>query len=319
MKLRNALYLSAAICGLSLTVPALAQESAPAMQFEKVMSIGSEGDGEGQFKYVEDMAVTDEGYLYATDAAHAYVQLFNKTTGEFLQRFGGKGDEDENLEKPEGIAVDDNDHVYIADYDSGYVKKYDSEENGNKWIKTFAGYGSEPGQNFKSEFISIHDGRLYLPEVGNNEVDVFDLDGNFLFSFGGPGTAPGKLTNPEAAKANSQGNIYVADLKNDRIQVFDKDGKFLFLFGTAGSMPGQLKAPAGIGIDKNDNIYVAEIGNDRVSVFDKNGNFITSFGSSAEFENLHGVFVDKETGWVYIANSGNNRIDVYKPVGNSAS
>ncbi len=54
-------------------------------------------------------------------------------------------------------------------------------------------------------------------------------------------------------------------------------------------------------------------------MFDKNGNFLTAFGSGAEFENLHGLFVDTETGWIYIANSGNNRIDVYKPVGNSAS
>ncbi len=131
MKLRNALYLSAAICGLTLTAPAWAQESAPAMQFEKVMSIGSEGEGEGQFKYVEDMAIGSNGHLLATDAAHAWVQEFDKTTGEFKRRFGGKGDEDVNLEKPEGIAVDPQGNIFVADYDSGYVKKYDADGN---WI-----------------------------------------------------------------------------------------------------------------------------------------------------------------------------------------
>lgn len=28
---------------------------------------------------------------------------------------------------------------------------------------------------------------------------------------------------------------------------------------------------------------------------------------------IHGVFVDKSTGWVYVADSVNNRIQVYKP------
>jgi DNA-binding beta-propeller fold protein YncE len=141
-----------------------------------------------------------------------------------------------------------------------------------------------------------------------------------LFLFGGSGTAPGQLNNPEAAKANSEGKIYVADLKNDRIQVFDKDGKYLFMFGSSGSMPGQLKAPAGIAFDKKDNVYVTEIGNDRVSVFDKNGTFIGQIvDEDTAFDNLHGIIVDKETGWVYVANSGHNRIDVFKPETGSAS
>ncbi len=111
--------------------------------------------------------------------------------------------------------------------------------------------------------------------------------------------------------------MYVADLKNDRIQVFDKTGKYLFGWGSTGSEPGQFKAPAGIGIDSDDNIYVSEIGNDRVQVFDKKGNFITTWGKkgsgNGEFGNMHGLFVDKSTGWVYIADTANNRIQVYKP------
>ena len=57
-----------------------ASGSAAAMSFEHVMNIGSEGTGEGQFKYVEDFDLSIEGHLLATDAAHAYVQVFDKTT-----------------------------------------------------------------------------------------------------------------------------------------------------------------------------------------------------------------------------------------------
>lgn len=306
------------VVGLAM-MATTAAAGAGELKFEHVMNIGSEGTGEGQFRYVEDFALSADGHLLATDAAHAWVQAFDKKTGAFVSRFGGKGDEDHNLVKPEGVAVDPSGNVFVADYDTGEIKKYGPDY---KWIKTFSEYGEAPGQNFKSEFISIHDGKLYLPEVGNSRVDVFDLEGNFLFLFGGPGTGDGELNNPEAAKANSEGNIYVADLKNDRMQVFDKDGKFLFKWGSTGDGEGQFKAPSGVGIDKDDNVYVGEIGNNRIQVFDKTGKFLTTFGKGGsgdgEFGNIHGVFVDRETGWVYIADSANNRIQVFKPAGTGA-
>lgn len=299
--------------GLALTLfvsPVYAAE----MRFEHVMNIGSEGSGEGQFKYVEDFAFAKDGKLLVTDAAHAWVQAFDKTSGAFVSRFGGKGDNDENLEKPEGISVAPDGSVYVADYNTGFVKVYDQKYT---WKFTFSEYGTAPGQNIKSEFSDILDGKYYMPEVGSHRVNIFDLSGKFLSSFGGPGTETGKFNTPESAKFGPNGLLYVADLKNDRIQVFDKDGKFIKTWGTSGSAPGEFKSPAGIGIDKDGNVYVAEIGNDRVQVFDKDGAFLTQWGKkgagNGEFGNLHGLIVDKETGWVYVADTANNRVQVFKP------
>ena len=175
--------------------------------------------------------------------------MFDKTTGEYLGRFGGKGDEDEHLDKPEGIAVDDSGNIFVADYNTGYVKVYDKDHN---WVMTFSDYGDAPGENIKSEFMAIHDGLLYMPEAGNHRVNVFDLEGNFiaLFGEGGntePDSAEGLLNNPEAAKVNGEGRVYVSDLKNDRVQVFDLDGNFLFGWGKTGSGPGEFIAPRRIG------------------------------------------------------------------------
>ena len=270
--------------------------------------------GQQQFFREQKFAFAKDGHLLVTDAAHAFVQKFDKTTGRFVSRFGGKGDADANLEKPEGIAVDPDGNIFVADYNTGYVKKYDAAHN---WILTFSEYGSEKGQNMKSEFIDIRDGRLYMPEAGNHRVNVFGLDGKFLFDFGGLGSEPGQLNNPESAKFSSDGRLHVADLKNDRIQVFDKDGKLLRSFGKTGTGAGELKAPAGIALDARDNVYVTEIGNDRVQVFDKDGKFLTQFGragsGSGEFGNLHGIIVDKSNGWIYVADTANNRIQVFKP------
>jgi len=107
------------------------------------------------------------------------LQAFDATSGTFLSRFAGKGDENHQLDKPEGIAVDLEGNVFVADYSSGFIKKYDSTY---AWIESFSEYGTGPGQNMKSEFMDIRDGRLYLPEAGNHRIDVFDLSGRFLNS-----------------------------------------------------------------------------------------------------------------------------------------
>src|SRR5258705_4367995 len=98
--MRTALFATTvAICTAFGFEAALAQDSK--VQFEHVMNIGTAGVGEGQFKYVEDFAFSKDGHLLATDATHAWVQVFDKTSGKFITRFGGKGEEDKHLDKPE--------------------------------------------------------------------------------------------------------------------------------------------------------------------------------------------------------------------------
>ena len=45
--------------------------------------------------------------------------------------------------------------------------------------------------------------------------------------------------------------------------------------------------------------------------------YLTQWGKkgsgTGEFGNLHGIIVDKGTGWVYVADTANNRVQVFKP------
>jgi hypothetical protein len=40
-------------------------------------------------------------------------------------------------------------------------------------MKTFSDWGEAPGENMKSEFMSIHDGLLYMAEVGNHQTTAY--------------------------------------------------------------------------------------------------------------------------------------------------
>ena len=129
---------------------AKAPQLKPGVQFEHVMTIGSQGAGDGQFRYIEDLAWDSDGNLMVTDAVNVNIQVFDRMTGKFIKKFGSKGEGKTQFEKPEGIAVDPDGNIFISDHASGYIKKLDKHFN---HLKTFAEFGTEPGENMDTEFM----------------------------------------------------------------------------------------------------------------------------------------------------------------------
>jgi DNA-binding beta-propeller fold protein YncE len=61
----------------------------------------------------------------------------------------------------------------------------------------------------------------------NSRIAKVSKDGDWLRSWGEPGSKPGQFDTPHSIALDTQNNIYVADRGNHRIQVFDVDGKFI--------------------------------------------------------------------------------------------
>jgi sugar lactone lactonase YvrE len=61
----------------------------------------------------------------------------------------------------------------------------------------------------------------------NARVAKFDKNGDWVKSFGEPGSGPGQLNTPHSIATDAKGNVYVANRGNVRIEVFDSDGKYL--------------------------------------------------------------------------------------------
>ena len=80
---------SLALCVALGMSPSAAEDAK--IDFEHVMNIGAAGTDEGQFKYVEDFAFTKDGHLLVTNAVHAWVQVFDKTSGKFSQSVRRQG------------------------------------------------------------------------------------------------------------------------------------------------------------------------------------------------------------------------------------
>ncbi|MDE1770755.1 MAG: HYR domain-containing protein, partial [Thaumarchaeota archaeon] len=176
-------------------------------------------------------------------------------------------------------------------------------------------YGlSTIGQFAFPQGISIDSsGNVYVTDLGNNRIEKFDNNGNFLSTFGQKGSGNGQFNSPLSI-AISGNFIYVVDDVQNSVQKFDLTGKFITKWGQKGDAPGQFLLPQGIAVDSSGNVYVVDTGNSRVEKFNGNGTYLLSIGESGlddgKFLSPHAVVADSQ-GSIFVSDSGNNRIEKF--------
>jgi hypothetical protein len=93
-----------------------------------------------------------------------------------------------------------------------------------------------------------HDDRLYVADQTNHRIQVLDLQGRFLATWGKHGTKPGEFGGnttiksraggPDFVALDKQGNIYTTEAMDGRVQKFTAEGAFLLAFGDLEDRPG---------------------------------------------------------------------------------
>src|SRR5919107_542836 len=261
--------------------------------------VGFSGDGGPATKAQLDVPIAvevdREGNLYITDESNYRIRKVDKDgiittfagTGEDRHSGGGGPATSAQLRDPGGIAFDARGNLYVADYTS--VRKIDPSGT----ITTVAGTG----------------------ELG------FSGDG-------GPATEA-KLTAYDVA-LDHKGNIYICDLENQRIRKVDRDGIIHTVAGSGKkgysgdggpATKAALKDPWGVAVDREGNVYIADHHNRVVRKVDPKGTITTLAGTGEAGFNreegpatkvmLHdpiGLFVDDDSGVLYIADTLNGRI-----------
>ncbi|MEZ4573037.1 MAG: NHL repeat-containing protein [Thermomicrobiales bacterium] len=78
-------------------------------------------------------------------------------------------------------------------------------------------------------------GDVWIADSGNNRIQKFSRDGQFLSGIGWFGTDPGQFQLPLGLAIAADGSIYVVDSHNHRVQQFSADGQFMRQFGAEGN------------------------------------------------------------------------------------
>jgi DNA-binding beta-propeller fold protein YncE len=240
------LVLAAVFC---LPVPLVAQPSVREIRFHAQTDF-FQLPPDLYFGEVAGVAVNSKGHIFvfsrggttgpAYGAAAAQLLEFD-ADGKFVREIG------HHLYAwsfAHAVKVDKVDNIWVADKGSDMVIKFSPEGRvlmvfGRK--QEASDEGTEPLKHPKpplapidGAFRQVTDmawdqaGNTYISDgYINSRIAKIDKDGNWIKSWGEPGTGPGQFNTPHSIAIDDTGNVYVADRGNGRIQIFDSDGKFL--------------------------------------------------------------------------------------------
>ncbi len=249
--------------------------------------------------------------------------------GAFLRAWG----EDLFTERTHGVTLGPDDSIYCIDEGSHCLYKFSptgellltlgTKGVGTKGVAAQTGYDGSlesitggPHFNRPTNVAVAPNGDLYVSDgYGNCKVHRFSADGEWIQSWGDPGTGPGQLNLPHGVAVAPDGRVFVADRENDRIQVFTADGQLVTQWT-------DVQRPTNVAFDREGRVYVSElwwrVGQKsqvhgdvtedkpgRVSVFDGEGKVLARWGgpdrtAPGNFIAPHDIAVDTR-GDVYVA------------------
>jgi len=232
---------------LLLAAPPVCAQQPPEIPFESVPNF---------FKLPPDMnfgegagvAVNSKGHIFVfTRANSASGPAYGATASQLLE-FGPDGKFIREIGKglyawsfAHAVRIDRDDNIWCVDKGSDMVVKFDPDGHvvmvfGRKkeasdeaapWTRVNPPRPPVDGQ-FRQPTDVTWDpqGNIYISDgYINSRIAKFDRNGDWVMSFGEPGSGPGQLNTPHSLASDAKGNIYVADRGNQRIQVFDGSGK----------------------------------------------------------------------------------------------
>ena len=213
------------------------------------------------------IGIAPDGTVYAADTHYARV-LYYSPEGQLQGQFGTFGEGPGQFRLPTDVAVDAAGFIYVSEYGGNdRVSKFTPQ---HEYLFSFGGHDAGDASMERPQSLLVAPDRtLWIADACNHRICHFDLEGQFLGSFGRPGQKLGELWFPYNVDRLSDGTLVVSEYGNNRVQRFDpRNGESLGVWGAAGRRPGQLAYPWALAVGEEDHVLVIDSGNNRVQVID---------------------------------------------------
>ena len=235
-------------------------------QGELLQTIGSFGNGPGQFNLPLGVAANRLGFIFVSDSTNHRVEKFT-SDGCFLLTFGTNGPKHGNFVYPEGIALLGEEKVYVADRGNNRIQVF-LQKNG-KFVTTFGKKGNKPGQLNAPRDLAIDTklGRILVSDTGNSRIQAFTLDGEPLAQFGDLQDGSVSLAFPHFIATDENGFILVTGIKSHHVSILTPCGILIRHLGTQGDVPGQFRTPYGICLNSKGQVIVTDSSTDCIQIF----------------------------------------------------
>jgi DNA-binding beta-propeller fold protein YncE len=185
--------------------------------------------GSQRFNSPYGLDVDAAGRVYTADYGAATVRVFDPQGQLLGVLFGQVGQGEGQFNGLNDVAVDDsNGFLYVSDNFNSRIQQFKLSFDGGtaaaSFVRAFGSYGRAAGQFAYPQFLAVDDssGQLYVGDVANRRVQVFDSSGKYLRAQGAPaGVADWQVMGLNLAP---DGSLYAADGLNNAVWVFGTDG-----------------------------------------------------------------------------------------------
>jgi sugar lactone lactonase YvrE len=139
-------------------------------------------------------AVPFEDRLYVADMKNKEIVVFDRKTGDLINKFGQTGEGPELLSLPTNITFDRHGYLYVSDAGRFQILKYDRDGH----LQGAFGQLGRSSTNFaRPRGIAVdRDDRIYAVDAAFDNVQILHQTGQFLLDFGKAGSGPGDLYLP---------------------------------------------------------------------------------------------------------------------------
>jgi hypothetical protein len=179
---------------------------------------GEAGRGPNNFSRPTDIAWLPDGTYYISDGyVGVRVAKFDRN-GKFLMDWGTKPADPakpgpNEFNTVHSIAISADRRIFVAD--RGHRRFQIFDENG-KFLDQFStGIRSSPYYH-----LITADQMLWMADGGTHRIVKYDLKGNYLYGWGGPGGGAGQFNGPHQASVDQEGNFYTAEVFNGKLTKF---------------------------------------------------------------------------------------------------
>jgi hypothetical protein len=189
----------------------------------KIRSIGTygvPGDDATHFNRPTYMDWFPDGSFVVADGYNGTRVVKFDRTGKYVTSWGMKGSNGNDtrpgyFNNVHGIAIDPKTRrIFVNDRGNHRAQIFD--ENG-KFLDQFK-FGDEPSDVHMFHIFS--DGYLWAADRGTNKLIKYDLNGNYMYSWGTWGDFPGGMWGVHGLAVDQEGNVYVAEVDNGGAQKY---------------------------------------------------------------------------------------------------
>jgi peptidylamidoglycolate lyase len=211
-----------------------------------------------------------EKAVWVVDDGRNAIFKFSNDGKKLLQTIGTpneSGDDDKHFNGPTYMAwLPDGGFVVGDGYGNSRIVKFD--KNG-KYLMAWGKKGNPPNETRPGYFNRPHGiavdpvtRRVYVAELDNPRIQVFDEDGKFLDQWF---LGPASMVLPMYMSANQR--LWAGDALTSKFLQYDSEGHLLYSWGTFGDFPGAIWGPHGISVDQDGNLYIASVWDGRIQKF----------------------------------------------------